>query len=212
MSSNRIRAKNPKDFFSQLGDRAKLAFVGCGYCLRRPKYLTVFIVSWVAFAYIFTFFRDGMSNWNLLFSGITPEQKMGLLGKCFLNIFVNFASFYGLCIIFLSFLQAVAIVLMIFTYRNRNKEASLNGASTGLVASALGFVALGCPTCGISLLTPILTALAGASAGVLAKTIGDIFLVVAFILLLMTIIRLGYLVFIIVSASNYKEKHERKNR
>lgn len=211
MSSNRIRAKNPKDFFAQLGDRAKLAFVGCGYCLRQPKYLTIFIISWVLFAYIFTFFRDGNYNWAIISSGLGAEKKIEVLGKCFLAIFSNFTSFSGLGIIFLSFFQAVAIALMVFTYKNRNKTATLNGASTSVVATALGFLALGCPTCGISMLTPILTTIAGTGAGALSGTLGGIFIVVAFILIIFTLIRLGYLVFIIVSAENYKEKHERKN-
>jgi len=211
MSSNRIRAKNPLDFFAQLGDRAKLAFIGSGYCLRQPKYLVVFFVSWLFFAYLFTFFQDGDFNWAIITSGIGADQKLLVLGRCFLNVFRNFTSFSGLSLIFLSFLQAVAIALMVFTYKNRNKAATLSGASTSVVASALGFLALGCPTCGISLLTPLLSAIAGASAGALSKTLGGIFMILAILLLIFTIIRLGYLVFIIVSASNYKEKHERKN-
>ena len=102
-------------------------------------------------------------------------------------------------------------MLMIYVWRHREKSIAIDSASTGSIASVIGFVALGCPSCGISLLSPILTAIAGASAGILAERIGIIFIVLAFALLIFTVLRLGYTVFILVSAKRYKEKHAKSN-
>ena len=200
-----------KDDFLQALDHVKLGGIGISYLLSFKKYLLLFLLSWFFFLYFLTFFKDGNGNLALLFSGISIEQKVNLLGRVFLLCFANFLSLYGLSLVLLSLLQGLAISLMIYTWRHKYKDQTLSSASTSTVASALGFVALGCPSCGISLLTPILSALAGASAGVLAERVGAIFTVIAFALLFYSVFHLGYLVFVIVSAKKYKEKHAPKN-
>ena len=200
-----------KDSFLLALDRAKLGGIGISYLLTFKKYLLLFIFGWFFFLYFLTFFKDGNGNFALLFSGISAEQKISLLGRVFMLCFSNFLSLYGLSLVLLSLLQGLAISLMVYTWRNKYKDQTLSSASTSTVASALGFVALGCPSCGISLLTPILSAIAGASAGILAERVGVALTVIAFGLLFYSVFHLGYLVFVIVSARKYKEKHAPKN-
>ncbi len=187
-------------------NKAKYAVVGCGYCVRRPKYIALFVASFLFFLFFLTFFRDGNGNWQLLWSGLSFGYKMKVLGLVCLAMFGNFASLYGISLIFLSLLQALAIALIVFAWRNRKREAALDGASAGGFASLLGFATLGCPTCGISFLTPILSALAGASATMLAERIGTVLSILAFALLLYAIVKLGYTVYIIVGTSKKEEK------
>ena len=200
-----------KDSFLLRLDHAKLGSIGISYLLTFKKYLLLFIFGWVFFLFFLTFFKDGSGNLALLFSGISAEQKLSLLGRIFISCFGNFTSLYGLSLVLLALLQGLAFSLMIYTWRNKYKDQTLSTASTSTVASALGFVALGCPSCGISLLTPILSALAGASASILAEHVGAVLTIVAFALLFYSVFHLGYLVFVIVSARKYKEKHAPKN-
>lgn len=200
-----------KDLFLQTLDQIKLGGIGISYLLGFKKYLLLFIFGWLFFLFFLTFFKDGSGNFALLFSGISAGQKLGLLWRVLLGCFGNFLSLYGLSLVLLSLLQGLAIALMVYAWRHKNKDQALSTASTSTVASALGFVALGCPSCGISLLTPLLSTLAGASAGVLAEKVGTFLTIIAFILLFYSVFRLGYLVFILVSAKKYKEKHAPKN-
>ena len=200
-----------KDRFLLALDHIKLGGIGISYLLTFKKYLLLFIFGWLFFLYFLTFFKDGNSNLMLLFSSIAIEQKLNLLWRVLLGCFGNFLSLYGLSLVLLSLLQGLAIALMVYTWRNKYKDQTLSSASTSTVASALGFVALGCPSCGISLLTPILSALAGASASILAERVGAVLTIVAFGLLFYSVFHLGYLVFVIVSARKYKEKHAPKN-
>lgn len=200
-----------KDDFLQALDHVKLGGIGISYLLSSKKYLLLFTLSWFFFLFFLTFFKDGSGNLSLLFSGISAEQKMSLLGRVFVLCFSNFLSLYGLSLVLLSLLQGLAISLMVYTWRHKHQDQALSSASTSTVASALGFVALGCPSCGISLLTPILSALAGASASILAERVGTVLTIVAFGLLFYSVFHLGYLVFVIVSARKYKEKHAPKN-
>ena len=207
-----------KDLWETLCDRCKFAMAGTFELLKRPKCLAAFIISLVVFLFVLSFFKDGDSNWVLLTSGLDFGRKMQVLGRVFVSIFENFTSLYGIIITLMAILQAAIIPLLIYTWKQRardqkNKDQAIDGASTGSIGAVLGFIALGCPTCGVGLLTPILAAIAGASALALAEAVGHIFTIVAFILLFYTIIKLGYITFINLSNEKYKKKehHAKSN-
>ena len=188
-----------------ISDRSKFALLSTGRILRKIKYLAIFLVSLFIFLYILSFFKDGSGNWQLLWSGLAIDRKIQILGRVFADIFSNFTSLYGVTIIFLSLLQALVVMHLVFAWKHREKNHALDGASTGGIGAILGFVALGCPSCGIGLLTPLLSAIAGASAVALAEGISQLFTIAAFLLMIFTIIRLGYINYIIISSN--KEEH-----
>lgn len=192
-------------------DRTKFAMVSVGYLLKQPKYLVSFLVSLFVFLYILSFFKDGTGNWLLLCSNLPFADKLGVLGRTAMKIFENFTDMYGVLIIFMSILQALTIMLLIFTWKNREKDQAIDGASTGSIGAIFGFVALGCPTCGLSLLTPLLTAIAGAGAVAAAEGISRTLIILAFALLIYTVIKLGYVSFITIGTNKIKEKKHAKS-
>lgn len=194
-----------RKIIESISDRSKFTLLSTGCVLRKIKYLAVFLVSLFIFLYILSFFKDGSGNWQLLWSGLAIDRKIQILGRVFADIFSNFTSLYGVTIIFLSLLQALVVMHLVFAWKHREKNYALDGASTGGVGAILGFVALGCPSCGIGLLTPLLSAIAGASAVALAEGISQLFTIAAFLLMIFTIIRLGYINYIIISSN--KEEH-----
>ncbi|MBP5656316.1 hypothetical protein J6X15_01900 [Candidatus Saccharibacteria bacterium] len=193
-------------------DRAKFAVSSIWMLLKRPKYLASFLVSLFVFLYILSFFKDGSGNWLLLCSNLSFGAKLEVLGRVCVKILDNFTDLYGILIILMSILQALTIMLLIFTWRNREKDHAIDGASTGGIGAIFGFIALGCPTCGISILAPLLTAVAGTGAMAAAEGISKALIVLAFILLIYTVIKLGYVSFVTMSAKKYKEKKHAKSR
>ena len=193
-------------------DRAKFAVSSIWMLLKRPKYLASFLVSLFVFLYILSFFKDGSGNWLLLCSNLSFGAKLEVLGRVCVKILDNFTDLYGILIILMSILQALTIMLLIFTWRNREKDHAIDGASTGGIGAIFGFIALGCPTCGISILAPLLTAIAGTGAMAAAEGISKVLIVLAFILLIYTVIKLGYVSFVTMSAKKYKEKKHAKSR
>ena len=193
-------------------DRAKFAVSSIWMLLKRPKYLASFLVSLFVFLYILSFFKDGNGNWLLLCSNLSFGAKLEVLGRVCVKILDNFTDLYGILIILMSILQALTIMLLIFTWRNREKDHAIDGASTGGIGAIFGFIALGCPTCGISILAPLLTAVAGTGAMAAAEGISKVLIVLAFILLIYTVIKLGYVSFVTMSAKKYKEKKHAKSR
>ena len=97
---------------------------------------------------------------------------------------------------------------MVYAWKNRERDSAIDGASTGGIGALLGFIALGCPSCGVTFITPILTAIAGTGAMALTESVSQIFTILAFVLLIYTVIQLGYVNFVIMSAKKYEEKHE----
>ena len=192
-------------------DRAKLGLFGFGKVFSRPKYAIFGIFCVILITYILSFWQNGSGNWQLLCSGLPFGSKLEVLGRVFVTMGDNFTSLWGISIILLALLQGIVITQLVFTWRHREKNATLDGASTGGIGAILGFIALGCPSCGIGLLTPILSAIAGASAVAMAETISQIFTIIAFGLLIFTILRLGYIDYVLASVNNRKEKHAKSN-
>ena len=195
----------------QISDRCKLAVLGLGGVFRRPKYACLGIFCWFLILFILCFWQDGSGNWQLIWSGLPLDRKIEVLGRVLSVTIGSFGSFTGLVVVFLALLQAVVITQLVFTWRHRDRGSAIDGASTGGIGAILGFIALGCPSCGVGLLTPILSAIAGASAVALAETIGFIFTLLAFALLIFTVIRLGYIDFVLISSNRAKESHVRKS-
>lgn len=188
-------------------DETKMAIVGIGIALKKPKTITTTTICALLFAYILTLFKNGTGTWNLFWSGIPFADKFTAGMTVWQRVLENFTSLDGLLLIILSILQGLTIAMLLYVWKNREKKAAIAGLEAGGVGTALGFLALGCPSCGISLLTPILTTIAGTGAMALADTLGWIFMILAFILLLHALRRMGYSAFIIKSAKRHKEKH-----
>ena len=204
-------AKKLKYLATTASDRAKYALVSIGFLLKKPKYLAVFLFALFIFLFLLTLFKDGSSNMSLLFSGISFELKMELLGRIVAEMLGNFTSLYGITIIFMSLLQALVVMLLVFAWQHREKDHAIDGASTGGIGAIFGFVALGCPACGVTLLAPIITAIAGTGAMAAAEGASYILAIAAFILLFYTVVKLGYVSFIVISTSKYKEKEHAKS-
>ena len=194
-----------------VADRTRFALLSLAELFKQPRYLITAIVVFLVFLYILTFFRDGGSNWQLICSGLPFGDKLGVLGRVWRDVLTNFGSLYGVSIIFMALLQGVIIMQLVFTWKNRERDMAIDGASTGTIAAILGFITLGCPSCGVGLLSAILTAIAGTGAAVLAEQIGFILVILAFILMLYTIIRLGYIDYVVISSKKAKESHAKSN-
>ena len=200
-----------KNLFETFIDRCKFAVVGYKYLLSRPRYVVALVISFLIFLYVLSQLQNSGANWQLLWSGLDFGRKMEIFGRSLFSMLENFTSFMGIVIVLLALMQSLCVAGIVFAIRHRQKDEAINGASAGSIASILAFVTLGCPTCGMTLLTPLLTMIAGTSAVALAEKLGIILSIVAFVLLFFTLIHLGYLIFVNVSAERAKEKHAKSN-
>ena len=106
-------------------DQGKMALVGTGMVLKKPKYLAVAVASCLVFAYFLTMFKSGTANWNMLWSvSLGFGDKISLLLELWGRVFANFGSLDGILLMFLTMLQGVIIALLAFVWRGRDKQAS----------------------------------------------------------------------------------------
>ena len=148
---------------------------------------------------------------NMLSGGLSKFRLMGILGfpKCFSVLFDSFIAIFGvnqpfldwLPVFFLSLLQGVLIGLIVLLWKKK-KQNSANLESAGIIA---GLVALGagCPTCGTTLITPLLGVLFSSSSFAIAGAISTIVTLLAVIIAILSLKRLGLEVYVTIVNERY---------
>ena len=176
---------------------------------------------WYGFAPSFLFFGLLM---NLLSGGLTKFELMRLAGfpSCLEIIWQNFLGIFGfgqpfldwLPIFAISLLQGTLIGLIVLLWsKKRQKTDSSNSANVEKAGIITGLIALGagCPTCGTTLITPLIGAIFSTGGLAIAGTISTIVTWLAIIIAVLSLKRLGLESYVIIVNEKYlakKEAHE----
>ena len=149
----------------------------------------------------------GMGAMNLFLASDFPS-KMQVIGDSFLSFFGKDRYFLDFLQNFLiAFLQALLIALIVFVYKKRKKNsADIQNAG---IATGLALLGSGCPTCGTTLITPILTSIFSTSGYAIAGTVSGIITFVAILVLLWSLKRVGLEAYAIIIDEKWRKK--RKN-
>jgi hypothetical protein len=139
---------------------------------------------------------NGSFYFSLLISDMPSSDRLGILGQVFISIFDNVKQgLNGLLVIILALLQGVAITLMIYAKKySQAKTVCRIGKDSGLqgVALLVSFIGVGCPTCGTSLIAPILAVFVSGISSVYMNLIGNLILVISCLLCIFAILNLIY--------------------
>lgn len=180
----------PKFNWTFTKNKIKLSTEAIWTVLKNYRYLLLVIALYSAFDILLQL----ITNWG---------QYRILLASPFLSLLEKFQFLFNLLgfqhglslmdlliIDLIALLQALAITLLIYNFRNQkiDKTASVG---TGIAAIIATF-GLGCPSCGTSLLAPILTLMIGSASPLLATRIGLTINILTILLLVYSIYRLGY--------------------
>ena len=164
---------------------------------------------WYGFVPSFLFFGLLM---NLLASGTTKFELMGtlgfpdnlqILGGSFLAIFgINQIFLDWLPIFAISILQGILIGIIVLLWNKKKEQNAANLGSAGIVT---GLIALGagCPTCGVTLLTPLLGAIFSTGSLAIAGAVSAIVTWLAIIIAILALKRLGEEVYVIIVNEKY---------
>lgn len=172
---------------------------------------------WFGFFPAFLFFGLLM---NLLSSGLTKFELMGMLGfpGCLKVIWDAFLAIFGISQIFLewipifciSILQGILIGLIVLLWDKKREQKSDDLQKAGIIT---GLIALGagCPTCGTTLITPLLGALFSTGGLAMTGTISMIVTWVAILVAVLSLKRLGEETYVIIINEKYmRRKNETK--
>ena len=187
-------------------DEIKMAGMGIVLATRQWKFWLVFVPVLIVFGVLLTMLSAGMGAINLFFASSFPD-KMQILGDAFLGFFGKDKYFWDFLQNFLiAFLQALLIALIVFVYKKRKKNsADLQNAG---IAAGLALLGSGCPTCGTTLITPLLTSIFSTSGYAVAGALSGVITAVAILLLLWSLKRVGLEAYAIIIEEKWRKKRE----
>ena len=173
---------------------------------------------WYGFIPSFIFFGMLM---NLLASGTGKFELMGVLGfpenlrillDSFLSIFgVNQPFLDWLPVFAISLLQGILIGLIVLLWNKKREQNSANLEKAGIIT---GLIALGagCPTCGTTLLTPLISAIFSTGTLAIAGTISTIVTTLAIIIAILSLKRLGEETYVTIINEKYLKRKAKEER
>jgi len=177
---------------------------------------------WYGFIPSFLFFGTLM---NMLSGGLTKFEMMGILGfpqnlqillQSFLSVFgVNQPFLDWLPIFAISILQGILIGLIVFLWsKKRQNTDSSNSANLEKAGIITGLIALGagCPTCGVTLLTPLIGAIFSTGGLAITGTVSIIVTWLAIIIAILSLKRLGEETYVTIVNEKYLQKKESREK
>ena len=147
----------------------------------------------------------GSSKFDLMFALGFPYSFKIILDS-FLGIFgVNQPFFDWLPIFCICLLQSILIGLIVLLWKKKRDQNSANLGNAGIIT---GLIALGagCPTCGTTLLTPLLGAIFSTGGLAIAGTISTIITIIAIIIAVLSLKRLGVETYVTIINEKYLAK------
>ena len=144
---------------------------------------------------------------NIL-SVVDFPHKLEILWNAFLGTFGVNRNFQDFIFIFLlTLLQSVLIGLVVFVYKYRKDSANLQNAGiiTGLIV-----LGSGCPTCGTTILAPIIVSIAGSSGMAIAGTVSWVLTLASIVIALFALKKVGFEAYAIIKSEEFAKKKGKK--
>ena len=199
-----------KKFYSKLqrwGDEFKMGIFGAILAFKRKRFLIAFIIAFIIFGTLLNLLASGSAGFAL-FSRADFLGKLEILRDAFLGTFGFNREFVDwLFIFFMAILQSTLIGLVVFVYKYRKDNANLENAGiiTGLI-----ILGSGCPTCGTSVLAPIIVSIAGSSGMAIAGAVSWTLTILSILLALFALKKVGFETYAILMEERYNSKKEKK--
>lgn len=198
-------------------DECKMAVTGIALASRSWKFVLTTVITFLIFGTLMNLLSSSSAALDLFWATDWPG-KFSILGDSFLATFGVGRNFWDwLLNFFIAILQAFLIGLVVFVWQKKHRskrEAALADAqnadnlqSAGLVAG-LAVLGSGCPTCGTTLLMPVLGTIFSSSSYALAGAVSGILTVAAVLLALFTLKRIGKEAYALILSEHYVKKRQ----
>lgn len=190
-------------------DDFAIAAKGILLATKEKRFWYGFIPSFLFFGMLINLLQGGFSKFELMGALGFPDSLHVLLDS-FLAIFgFNQPFLDWLSTFSIALLQGILIGLIILLWKKKQNSANLESAGiiTGLIA-----LGAGCPTCGTTLLTPLISAFVSTGSLAIAGTISTIVTVIAVIIAIFALKRLGVEIYVTIINEKYMKKKESREK
>lgn len=194
-----------------------MALSGIVLATREWKFLLAFFLSFIIFGTLMNLLSGSFAGWDL-FWAVDFGGKMRLLGQAFLaNFGVNRALLDWAITFVITILQSILIGLVVLVWQKKRRQKvlaeakNLNNVSDAGLVTGLAILGSGCPTCGTTLLAPLLGTILSSGGFAIAGVISGLITVAAVILALFALKRVGKDAYVMIVAERYEKRHSENN-
>ena len=202
-------------------DEWRIAASGIVLATRERRFVIVLLVTFVVFGTLMNLLSGSTAGLSLIWSVSWPE-KLKIIGDSFLGVFGVGQNFWDWLLLFVvTLLQSIlfGLVALVWKKRQRSKKDQVvataansdNVQSAGL-AAGLAVLGSGCPTCGTTLLAPMLGTLFSTSSYALAGVVSGILTAAAIIIALFTLKRIGKDAYALIVSERFMKKHQSQTK
>ena len=189
-----------------------LASKGILLATREKRFWCGFVPAFLFFGFLMNLLAGGFSKFELM-GALGFPQNLKIFGDAFIGIFgINQPFLDWLPIFAISILQATLIGLIVLLWTKKRNQKGANSANVEKAGIITGLIALGagCPTCGTTLLTPLLGALFSTGGLAITGTISTIVTWLAILIAILSLRRLGLESYVIIINEKYLAKRAKK--
>ena len=182
-----------------------LAGKGILLATKEKRFWYGFVPGFLFFGLLMNLLSGGLSKFELIRILGFPDG-LRIIGDSFLGIFgINQPFLDWLPIFAISLLQGILIGLIVLLWQKKKAQNAANLEKAGIIT---GLIALGagCPTCGTTLLTPLIGAIFSTGGLAIAGTISTIVTILAIIIAILSLKRLGEETYVIIINEKYLKK------
>ena len=192
-------------------DEFVLAGKGILLATKEKRFWHGFIPAFLFFGFLMNLLSGGFAKFELM-SALGFHDSLKIIADCFITIFgVNQPFLDWLPIFAISVLQGILIGLIVLLWDKKKDQNSANLEKAGIIT---GLIALGagCPTCGTTLLTPLIGAIFSTGGLAITGAISTIITWLAIIVAILSLKRLGEETYVTIINEKYLAKKAKKEQ
>jgi hypothetical protein len=187
-------------------DGFPLAGRGILLATREKRFIISAIIAFLFFGTLMNLLSAGFSKFQLM-AALGFSGSMGIIWDSFIGVFGwNRIFMEWLPVFLLALMQGILIGLIVLLWKKKQGQNSANVQRAGIVT---GLIALGagCPTCGTTLIAPLLGTIFSSGASMVG-TVSILITVIAIIIAILSLRRLGEETYVIIINERYLKKKE----
>lgn len=193
-------------------DGFALAGKGILLATKEKRFWYGFIPAFLFFGLLMNLLAGGLSKFELMGAlGLTGSLK--IIGDSFLGIFGFHQPFLDWLPVFaISILQGTLIGLIVLLWNKKRENNTKNSENLGSAGVITGLIALGagCPTCGTTLIAPLIGAIFSSGGLAITGAISTIVTWLAIIIAVLSLKRLGEETYVIIINEKYLLKKQKE--
>ncbi len=202
--------------FSRWIDEWRLAWSGVLLATRDPRFLTSFLLTFIFMGTILNLLSGSSAAFSLFWT-TDWGGRLKILIDGFLGVFGINQNFWDWLLLFsITILQSIlfGLVVLVWQKKRRNKRSQVLAAAQNAdnlqnagLAAGLAVLGSGCPTCGTTLLAPVIGAMFSTGGHAIASAVSGLLTVAAFIIALLSIKRVGNDAYALIVSERFQKKH-----